>query len=414
MALGLINARRAFSRLLLCCAMAVMLESTAVAQDSLEEAVASGPAGLAPLSASGSDAELVWRHYGLQFRGDQGRVYVASLRRDGPAATTLGFEVGDIVVGDLVGGFPSTVDPAAAHASMARVIRRGASTRALTLIMARHDTLAQRRVAIPPPADIAASDAPPMPPALLHLRDDVAMAAIWRHEAEAIDTPDLAEAAQRILFALSHHVAGCYGPDPVEIPIEVRVTTTKRDGIGVERSRETETFAKTLKVRPEFAPLARRTAASYSDSVVSPRFVGVRDLISQDSCAGPRLRRLEEGLAKAAGVRLAPPPEGAAGDGTLGDDWRGFVSECVAASAAVIDNTVGAAQICTIMEELGRRYADLELYAELRREGVTASSDWAPALKDRFNADFDRIYRDPDRRGAVWDRFATYRRDNGL
>jgi hypothetical protein len=406
-----------FQRLLLTLLLVAALAQTAIAQGSLQEAVAVGPGGLPPLEvASDSDAALVWESYGLQFRGDEGRVYVASLRADGPAATRMGFEIGDIVVGDMVKGFRSTVDPDAAHSSLATVIRKGTETRELTLMMARHDTLAQREVRIPPPAElVAAPGLLPMPPALHHLRDDPAMTAIWRHEAQAIDTPDLAEAAQRILFALSHHVAGCAGPDAVEIPIQVVMTTTTTDGLGAERGRETDTFGKVLKVRPEFAGLARRTVAYYSDSVMGRRFTGVRDLISQDTCDGPRLRRLEEGLAKAAGVTLPPLPVGAEANETMGADWRGFVAECTAASyPSVTNNEAGAAIICTIYEALGRNFGDPEIYAELRREGMVAGANWPSEFKARFNSDFDKIYRDPDRKGEVWERVETYRRANGL
>ena len=107
------------------------------------------------------------------------------------------------------------------------------------------------------PRPVIAQDAPPLPPALRHHSDDAAMMSIWRHEATAIDTPDLADAAMRILFALSYHAKNCPGPDAVELGVRVTSTTTTRDGFGIVRDSRTDTSDQVLRVRPEFEELAR-------------------------------------------------------------------------------------------------------------------------------------------------------------
>ena len=240
------------------------------------------------------------------------------------------------------------------------------------------------------------------------------MVSIWNHDATAVDSPDLADAAMRILFALSFHVAGCHGSDAVTVPIQTNLTTVTRDGFGIERARETDTFFHELKVKPVFENLARKTAPHFSDNVNNPRFVGVRDLISQDRCDGPRLRHLEEGLAKAAETTLTTAVSTSAVTG-LGDDWRGFVAECTAASyPSMTDNEGAAAELCVLYESVARDIGDPVMYSELRQLGMAAAGhEWSQESKDRFGADFDELYRG-DRSQKAWDRVETYIRDNGL
>lgn len=235
---------------------------------------------------------------------------------------------------------------------------------------------------------------PDLPPAMKRVEGDAEMMALWNHEARAVETPQMADAAMRVLFALSYHVAGCHGPDAVALPIRITSTTTTRDGFGIVRGEETDTFDQVLKVRPEFVPLARRTVGYYSDNVLNRRFVAVRDLISQDRCEGPRLRHLEEGLAKAAGVTLAAaPPQ----DTALGADWRGFISSCMGATYPdIINNQLNAARVCNFVEAALVELGNAEWYEVFRKGGIGAEPDWSDANKDRFNAVFDAYYKDHD------------------
>lgn len=256
----------------------------------------------------------------------------------------------------------------------------------------------------------ALAEAPPLPPALQHLANDSAMIAIWNHEARTVDTPDMADAAQRILFALSYHVAGCSGPDAVTIPIRVSTETVTRDGLGIVRERVSDSYERELKVRPEFADLARRTVGHYSDNVMNSRFVGVRDLISQDRCDGPRLRHLEEGLALAAGVALTPAAPIAT---DLGADWRGFVMDCVAATfPSIINSELNAARICNVAEAALVEIGNSDWYAAFRAEGLGAGSGLSPDEQARFNAAFDPIY--ADHGGPVHTRGEQFVREAGL
>lgn len=237
-----------------------------------------------------------------------------------------------------------------------------------------------------------AETSPPVPPAMAHLQDDAAMMALWQHEATSIDTPDSADAAMRILFALSYHVAGCHGPDAVAIPITITSTTTTTDGFGTFKGSETDTFDKVLKVRPEFVSLARKMVGYYSDNVNNRRFVAVRDLISQDRCDGLRLRHLQEGLAKAAGVTLSTPE---ALDTSIGADWRGFVMDCMSATVPdIINNELNGARICNKAEAALVKIGDPAIYAAFREKGLAAWSDLSSTDQERYNAAFDPIYKD--------------------
>ncbi|WP_339106749.1 hypothetical protein [Roseovarius rhodophyticola] len=251
---------------------------------------------------------------------------------------------------------------------------------------------------------------PPLPPAMKHLANDATMKALWRHEATTVNTADMADAAMRILFALSYHVAGCHGPDAVVIPISITSTTTTKDGFGTIKSQETDTFEKVLKVRPEFAQLARKTVRYYSDNVNNRRFVAVRDLISQDRCDGPRLRHLEEGLAKAAGVSL---PAVATVDTNLGADWRGFVMDCMSATVPdIINNELNGARICNVAEAALVELGNSDIYAVFRQKGLAAGKELSQADLDRFNAKFDLLYKDRD--NPVHARGETFVSEAGL
>jgi hypothetical protein len=370
---------------------------------------------LSPLSVKADQSrDRSWQEYGIEFSQDGPTVIVARVRPDSTAAK-IGFEAGDVVVADWANGFLGPDGAQRIHARMSKFLDDDLSFEVdwrmdlyrpsigteLTIVM--KFPIETRQVA----------KTEPLPPAMRHLVGDDAMVAIWNHNATTIDTPDLADAAMRILFALSYHVAGCHGPDAVTIPIQTNLTTVTRDGFGTERARETDTFLHELRVRPAFAPLARRTAPYFSDNVLNPRFVGVRDLIAQDRCDGPRLRQLEEGLAKAAGIAL-PATVSTSSAAGLGEDWRGFVAECTAASyPSITNNEGGAAEICVIFEAVAREIGDADAYAELRQYGMSAGQDWPQDFKDRFNADFDELYRG-ERSGEAWDRVATYLQDNGL
>lgn len=251
---------------------------------------------------------------------------------------------------------------------------------------------------------------PPLPPAMKHLANDATMKALWRHEATTVNTADMADAAVRILFALSYHVAGCHGPDAVVIPISITSTTTTKDGFGTIKSQETDTFEKVLKVRPEFAQLARKTVRYYSDNVNNRRFVAVRDLISQDRCDGPRLRHLEEGLAKAAGVSL---PAAAALDTTLGADWRGFVMDCMAATVPdVINNELNGARVCNAAEAALVELGNPDWYAAFRSQGLSAWSTLSEADQARYTTLFDSIFRNPE--GPIHKRGEAFVAEAGL
>lgn len=354
-----------------------------------------------------------WQEYGIEFAQDGPTVIVARVRPDS-MADRIGFEAGDVVVADWANGFLGPDGAQRIHARMSKLLADREGTVDWRMDLHRPSIGAGLSVFLKFPPDTAqVAETVPLPPSMRHLVGDAAIVSIWNHEAVAIDTPDLADAAMRILFALSYHVAGCSGPDAITIPIQTTVTKVTRDDFGIERARETDTFLHDLKVRPVFEGLARKTAPYFSDNVMNPRFVGVRDLISQDRCDGPRLRRLEEGLAKAAGTSL-PAAGRTSGANGLGDDWRGFVAECTAASyPSIINNEGGVAEICVLYESVAREIGDSEVYAELRRSGMAAGSDWSQDFKDRFDADFRKLY-DGERSGEVWDRVRKYLQDNGL
>ena len=122
------------------------------------------------------------------------------------------------------------------------------------------------------------------------------------------------------------------------------------------------------------------------------RFVGVRDLISQDTCDGPRLFHLEAGLAKAAGVTLVPdsPPS----DTSLGSDWRGFVFSCMDASVPdPFEDRSFAAEFCNAAEAVLVELGDASAYEAYRTQGLGVDLGWSSAQRDDFNARFDETFR---------------------
>ncbi len=268
------------------------------------------------------------------------------------------------------------------------------------------------------------SEVPPLPPAMNHLNDDPAILTIWRHEATTIETPDMADATMRILFALSHHYKGCHGPDFVAIPIKITSTTTTRDGLGIVRGSETDTFDKVLKVRPEFAGMAQRLAPYFSDNIRNRRFVGVRDLISQDSCNGQRLQRLEAGIAKAAGVNLdtSVTLDGAGEEVGLDveteDDryWQGFTQNCVAYYLSAIPNmspprVIG---ICICSEQSISDLDDSDIYEKLSNN-ISEFSNLNGPIQEKIMARSVEICGPPDQRNMlpyIEDRYQAYINEN--
>lgn len=327
-----------------------------------------------PLPANADqNVDRSWQEYGIEFAQEGSTVLVGRVRPESMAAR-LGFETGDVVDGDWLNGFLGPDGAQRIHRTMSNLLDDWEGKREWRMDLHRPSVGAELSIVFEfPPDTIQVAEIVPLPPAMRHPVGDIAMVSIWNHEATTIDTPDLGDAAMRVLFARSYHVAGCHGPDAVTIPIHTTLTTVTRNGFGIEQARETNTILHDLKVRPAFAALARKTTSYFSDNVFNSRFVGVRDLISQDRCDGPRLRRLEEGLAKAAGTAL-PVAVSTSATAGMGDDWRGFVAECAAASYPSMTNNEGtAAELCVLYESVARNIGDPVMYSELRRAGMAAA-----------------------------------------
>ncbi|MEM9971534.1 MAG: hypothetical protein AAF762_10605 [Pseudomonadota bacterium] len=236
------------------------------------------------------------------------------------------------------------------------------------------------------------------------IANDPAMMSIWGHEATAVDTADMGDAAMRILFALSHHHLNCPGPNAREIGVRVTLTTTTRNGFGTIRGQNSDIFDQVLRVRPEFESLARQNIRHYSDSVFNNRFVAVRDLISQETCDSPRLRHLEVGLARAAGVSLSAPP---LPDATMGSDWRGFVFSCMNASVPdpLADRSM-AGEFCNVAEAILVTRGDPNVYRTFSENGFQTVQDWSQTDQDAFNAEITDVFRNDQ---AVRQRFIDLR-----
>ena len=102
-------------------------------------------------------------------------------------AAKLGFERGDIVVGDWLIGFLGPDGAERIHATMARMLDDWEGKREWRMDLHRPSINSGLSITLQFPPDTAqAADTPPLPPALRHLAGDVAMVSIWNHAATAV------------------------------------------------------------------------------------------------------------------------------------------------------------------------------------------------------------------------------------
>ncbi|MGG7566023.1 hypothetical protein ACQ5SO_07675 [Rhodovulum sp. DZ06] len=367
-----------------------------------------GSFGEAPDLSADPAAAPLWTGFGLRVETASNTTFVTGVAPGGPAALA-GIRPGAVIRGWGDGAFG-----ARSLVGATLLGPDGAPLQILALVYRPQERGWDRQVHLLRAAD---RGAPPLPPQLAGLSGDAAFLALWRHETTAIDTPETAGAVARILYALSVHRAACYGPNPVEIPIAMTFTETRRNGLGAWLGEESETFLKTLRVRPEFEGAGRATAPWFSDMTWDGRFRAAIDLVSLDGCDGPRLRWLEEGIAKAAGVALPPAPPR---DESLGADWRGFTAHCHAGTYPGESNSeAGAAMLCITLEMAAARVGDRALYDAAKFGGFgaypSAEQGWDPDLIARLTTAFNEIWggegapRDPE----MQRRFDAYVRDMG-
>jgi hypothetical protein len=397
-------------------AIAVWIAAALAAGAQQNPVVAARQAGLYGIEpqfqgpASNGLAREVWERFGIYLLEHRNRAYVAGLRPGGPAALQ-GAKVGDVLRGsDLMGASASLQGT---MRGFERALEGDGDGRAILLYVYDADSQWAREYRLVPVS--ADGTVARVPPALRGAATShPGLMAVLAGDPDGADPSAVTRDALLALQAISLHVKGCHGPDAVTIPVRIERTTETRDGLGVYRGSETDTFAETLRVRPEFAAWARANTASYPLAAVSTVRSAVLDLIRQEGCAGEGFVQLEDGLAAVIGVALerAPGASSPAEPGGFGDA-DAWISECYALflqdqrAQGKNPSERGTASICLCQEHAARASGDPQLHEtiRLRDYGYWEAN---PQLHERFTADFDQCYRAPEgsdfdaRHRALW------------
>lgn len=274
------------------------------AADVYAAALQAAPYGLPPLTGSEDPGEgaaeraTVWEGYGLEFRRFGIDVFVASIAPGG-VADQMGLAVGDIVAGDMNGGFSSTRDPAAAHRSLARTIAADPGREATARLMIRRgDTRDDVLVVLPHPANIEVAQKPIELPSALHaVRDTPAIQAIYGNDLSRADPADLGYFAMLFLDEMAWSASACLGPNPVAVRIPILTTTTTRNGFGTVVRTDEDVSYHRVTVRPYQAEWVRQNVRFLPRAAELQTRTAYRALIETEGCGGADLRTFERGVA---------------------------------------------------------------------------------------------------------------------
>lgn len=388
------------SALILSLLVCLFPAAPALAQDNpVAQARAAGIYGIKPTSPSGVE-QVVWDRYGIYFQEHERTAYVAGLRPGG-AAAQQGAKVGDVMRGSDVMGAAKWLE--GILDGFERVLDRSDGDGAITLYVYDADSGWQREYRLTPAA--ANGEIAGLPQALRGAATSYpGLMAIVSGDPARAEPLEVARDAMLALQAISKHVKNCSGPEAVTIPVQITVTETTTDGLGVYRGSETSAYGETLRVRPEFAGWARANIGLYPTGAVSTVREAVLALISQEGCTGAGFRQLEEGLAFVMGVALpdAPAvPEGGSGE-VIPQDAGAFVQQCYPLFLQSERNRGqthpserGAAQFCLCYEHAARASGDAQLYTSVSLMDFSYY-EANPQLHDVFRAAFDQCYRAPE------------------
>lgn len=394
----------------LCLGLTVALDAAAQGNP-VAEARAAGLYGIQPRFGTSESARLqqtIWERYGLFLREHANRAYVAGLKPGG-AAAQQGAKVGDVLRGtDAMG---ASAELSGVLQGFRNVMRRTSGNGAIVLYVFDADSRWQReyRLTAAAPDGTVAS----IPPALRGaVTSHPGLMAIISGEPERAGRGELIRDTYLALQAISRHNEGCSGPRAVTIPVAITVTTTLRDGRGINRGTlAPETYSEELRVRPEFAPWAQGNINAYPMAAVSNVRTAVMELITLEGCDGAGFLQLEDGLAKAIGVALRRPAAPASAPAAAGGfgNADAFISECYALSlrearsAGRNPSERSTATICMCQEHAARQSGDPRLHATLQVRDVSYY-DANPQMHESFRQAFQECWRAPD--GSEFDRRA--------
>lgn len=327
--------------------------------------------------------------------------------KPGGAGASQGAKVGDVLYGtDAMG---ASAELGGVLQAFQNVMRRGRGDGAILLYVFDADSRWRREyrlTAASPDGAVAR-----IPPALRGAATShMGLMAIIAGDPTRADRREVTRDALLSLQAISKHPKECSGAHAVTIPVQIAMTTTRRDSRGLTRGGETDLFNEELRVRPEFAAWARANIGAYPVAPISTVRNAVIELITREGCDGAGFQQLEEGLARVMNVSLRAPspetqPETAGGFG----DADAFISECYALSlqearsAGRNPSERSTASICMCQEHAARQSGDARLHATMR---VLDYSYWEanPQMHDALRAAFDQCWRAPE--GSEFDQRA--------